>query len=285
MQRHKSILPGLTLGTLAALLLSAASAAAQSRSGLLTEEFHKVYPLTANGRVELRNINGAVRITAWDRNEVKVDAVKSAYRDERLKEVEIRVASAPDSISITTHYPEHNLTFHDDDADNPPRVDYTLTVPRAARLDEIKLVNGGLEIEGVRGEVRASSVNGRVTARGIHGVSRLSTVNGQLEAAFDRLEPANRAALNSVNGSVVITLPSDSNTEINASTVHGSIRNDFGLPVQHGRYVGHKLSGRLASGETRLDLKNVNGSISIRRADDGKTLSAVTNLLERDEMF
>src|SRR5271166_3340286 len=44
--------------------------------GKLTEEFHHTYPLPADGRVELDNLNGNVHITAWDQNQVKVDAVK-----------------------------------------------------------------------------------------------------------------------------------------------------------------------------------------------------------------
>src|SRR5258708_30954038 len=48
------------------------------------EEFHQTYPLSANGRVTVENLNGSVRIAVWDRNEVKVDAVKRAYRRERL---------------------------------------------------------------------------------------------------------------------------------------------------------------------------------------------------------
>ena len=40
----------------------------------LTEELHKTYPLDADGRVSLNNVHGAAHITAWDRNEVQVDA-------------------------------------------------------------------------------------------------------------------------------------------------------------------------------------------------------------------
>src|SRR6185503_8232326 len=52
----------------------------------LTEEFHQAYPLTATGRVSIAKINGNVHISAWDGNEVKVDAVKRAYTSEGLRE-------------------------------------------------------------------------------------------------------------------------------------------------------------------------------------------------------
>jgi hypothetical protein len=43
----------------------------------------------ADGRVSLKNVNGAVHISAWDRNEVQVDAIKRASTQEALNEAEI----------------------------------------------------------------------------------------------------------------------------------------------------------------------------------------------------
>jgi hypothetical protein len=37
----------------------------------LREEFHQTYPLAANGRVSLENLNGAARITVWDRTKCR----------------------------------------------------------------------------------------------------------------------------------------------------------------------------------------------------------------------
>jgi hypothetical protein len=68
---------GAVLGVLAALVLNATFAHA-AESNWVTEEFHQTYSLTSDGRVSLNNINGAAHISAWDRNEVKVDAVKRA---------------------------------------------------------------------------------------------------------------------------------------------------------------------------------------------------------------
>jgi hypothetical protein len=68
---------GLILATCAFLTITLA-AHASDHQGDVTEEFHQTYALSPNGRVELDNINGAVHISTWDQNEVKVDAVKSA---------------------------------------------------------------------------------------------------------------------------------------------------------------------------------------------------------------
>ena len=270
---------GFILGACAALLVNVAVARA-SDDAVVMEEFHQTYPLEANGRIDLHNINGWVKISSWDRNEVKVDAVKWAYSKERLDEAKIRVDASPSALHIQTEYPDRNLTFHDDDEDNPATVDYTLTVPVSARLQDIKLINGSLDMKNISGDVEASCINGKLTAAGLRGRTDLSTINGTLEIAFDRVDAQRRTELKSVNGSVHVTLPSDTNAEVTASTVHGHIDNDFGLPVDDGRFVGHKLDGRFGNGEGRVELKNVNGSIDIRRAADGKPPTPVTNLLE-----
>ncbi|HEU4770998.1 MAG TPA: hypothetical protein VFS68_02470, partial [Candidatus Udaeobacter sp.] len=50
----------------------------------LREEFHQTYSLSPTGRIGLENINGGVQIKVWDRAAVQVDAIKKAYRQNRL---------------------------------------------------------------------------------------------------------------------------------------------------------------------------------------------------------
>jgi putative adhesin len=268
---------GAVLGTACALFLFALDAHA-SDSRAFTEEFHQTYALSPEGRVALDNINGAVHISAWDRNEVKVDAVKYARTKDRLEDIRIEVDSGKDYLSIRTKYDhDHGWGTHND----PGGVEYTLTVPRIARLDEIKLINGHLDVTGVSGEVNASCINGRLEARELAGRDRLSTINGTLDARFDQLA-GHSVELNSVNGSIELTIPSDSKAEVEASTVSGSIENDFGLHVNHHRFVGHDLRGELGGGGTHIRLENVNGRIEIRHAQDGRALSPVKDLSHHD---
>jgi DUF4097 and DUF4098 domain-containing protein YvlB len=280
--RQSATWSGATLGTVCALLILALGAHASDHRGALTEEFHQTYALTADGRVALDNINGDVHISSWDRNEVKVDAVKYADTKERLDEAKIEVDSKASSLSIRTTYPEHDHNWNWGSRNNPASVEYTLTVPRAARLDEIKLINGRLDVNGVSGEVNASCINGRLEARNLAGRARLSTINGRLEAMFDQLA-GHSVELNSVNGSVDLTIPSDSKAEIEASTVSGGINNDFGLHVNNHHFVGHDLRGELGSGGTRIKLANVNGRIEVHHAQDGRALSPVKDLNHGDK--
>lgn len=272
---------GAVAGTICALLTFASVAEAADHHGDFTEEFHQTYTVSPNGRVELDNINGAVHISSWDRNEVKVDAVKYAGSKDRLDEARIEIDSGRDYVSIRTKYPHHDLNFNWGSRNNPAGVEYTLTVPRSIRLDEIKLINGSLDVSGVTGEVRASCINGTLEAHNLAGRAELSTINGHLDARFDQLTGSS-VELSSVNGSVELTIPSDSKAEIEASTVSGGIDNDFGLHVIHHRFVGHDLRGELGNGGAHIKLGNVNGRIEIRHASDGRSLSPVKDLSHRD---
>jgi DUF4097 and DUF4098 domain-containing protein YvlB len=265
-----------------ALFIFTVAAQASDHRGAFTEEFHQTYALTSDGRVELDNINGAVHISTWDQNEVKVDAVKYADSKERLEQARIDIDSGKDHLSIRTKYPDHDLTFNWGSHNNPASVEYTLTVPRTARLDEIKLINGSLDVTGVTGEVHASCINGRLEAHNLSGRADLSTINGHLDAKFDQLRGSS-LELKSVNGSVELTIPSDSKAEIEASTVSGGIDNDFGLHVNHHSFVGHDLRGELGNGGPRIKLSNVNGRIEIRHASDGRALSPAKDLSHRDK--
>jgi hypothetical protein len=273
---------GAVLGTVCALLVLAFAAHASDHRGALSEEFHQTYALTPDGRIELDNINGPVHISSWDQNQVKVDAVKYADTKERLDEAKIEIDARNDSISIRTKYPDHNQSWNWGSHNNPASVEYTLTVPRTARLDEIKLINGSLDVTGMSGEVNASCINGQLEAHDLSGRARLSTINGRLDARFGQLA-SNSVELNSVNGSVELTIPSDSKAELEADTVSGGINNDFGLHVNHHNFVGHDLRGELGSGGAHISLKNVNGRIEIRHAQDGRAMSPVKDLGHRDD--
>jgi hypothetical protein len=270
---------GTILVAVCALLLAVAQGHASDRRAF-TEEFHQTYPLAAGGRIELDNINGGVHITAWDRNEVKVDAVKYAGNKERLDEAKIEVEASGDSVSIRTKYPHHDHTFNGGWND-PAGVEYTLSVPRSARLDEIKLINGPLDIHGVTAEVRASCINGHMIAEGLQGRVKLEAINGRMEARFDRLTDS-PIELSSVNGGIDLTLPSDARAELEASTVSGGIDDDFGLHVRHHRFIGHDLRGELGGGGTHIQLSDVNGRIEIRHANDGHALSPAKDLNQDD---
>lgn len=225
------------------------------------EEYSETFPLSADGRVSLDNVNGRVEIQGWDNPQVKVEYTKRARSREGLDRMEVRIDSTERRIHVETDYKRSDFGWRDSGGE----VDYRLWVPRSARLDGIELVNGNLKIRDVDGDVNASLVNGDLTASGLSGDLELETVNGSLEVTLDKLRTNGDVSLESVNGRIEVVLPRGVSADISADSVHGRIRNDFGFDEKRERYgVGRSLHGSIGGGGARVDLETVNGSIDIR---------------------
>jgi hypothetical protein len=246
-----------------------------------TERIEQTYPLNANGRVSVSNVNGSITIETWDRNEVKFTAVKTADDKEKLTEVDVQIDSSPDVFSVETDYGNWKRDGKGWRNNGNLKVEYTLTVPRNAVLNEIETVNGSVKISNATNTVRASAVNGEVRATNLRGATNLSTVNGTVEADFDQLQTGSRISLDTVNGTVNLTIPSDANATLRADSVNGVISNDFGLPVRKGQYVGRDLYGKVGTGDVQIKLSSVNGGLSIKRRNDGKTPNPAVNMLQQ----
>jgi hypothetical protein len=247
-----------------------------------TERFEQTYPLNANGRVSVTNVNGPITVEAWDRNEVKLTAIKTADTREHLADVQIKIDARPEAIRIEADYEAWNRNNNGawKNRDNYKlEVEFRLMVPRGAVLNQIEAVNGSITVMNMTNITRVTSVNGEVKAVNLRGTARLETVNGGVEADFNTLQAGSQITLATVNGRANLIIPSDANATIRAETTNGTIANDFGLPIRKGEYVGRDLYGKVGSGDVRVRLESVNGPLSIRRKQDGKTLNPATNLL------
>jgi hypothetical protein len=242
---------------IAALALAAAAGLSAYAVGLPQAEFRQTYSLSPNGRVLVQNAYGDVRIIAWDRDEVQVQAVKKSRDGKRLDDARILVDSAQNLLSISTQYVGA-------DAEHPATVDYRIMVPRGANLENVRLTNGVLWITGVAGTVKAFSVNGSIKAEKLAGQTELATVNGQVDAAFDEIRVENPILLKSVNGPIKLSIPDGAGACVDARNRSGGIDSTFGRTVREAS--GNRLRTVVRRGGPVIQLHNVNGGISIRAA-------------------
>ncbi len=146
---------------------------------------------------------------------------------------------------------------------NDVSVDFTVRVPQGVRFIG-RNVNGGVEARALGGDVEAYTVNGSVNVSAA-GIARAQTVNGTINASMGNSNWTNELEFKTVNGSITLELPSQTNTELQAETVNGDISTDFAMTVQ-GRFGRRHVSGTIGSGGRQLQLETVNGNIRVRRA-------------------
>lgn len=230
--------------------------------------FDETFVLSPGGTVSLDNINGDATIEVWDRDEVRVHAVKTASSQDLLEALKVEIAAQPASVRIDTEYPS-SKRFRDEASDHDSherrhmKVEYTLTVPRSAVIDEVELVNGNLLVAGVQGGIDASTVNGNIVVRDAAGEASLSTVNGGIEIYVDQLGGSDEVELETVNGSIDLYLASSVSADLRAETVNGALANELGIEVIKGKYVGSSFKGSVGGGGSLVELETVNGSIEV----------------------
>jgi DUF4097 and DUF4098 domain-containing protein YvlB len=121
-------------------------------------------------------------------------------------------------------------------------------------------VNGGIDALNLRSDVSANSVNGKIDVSTTELASAKS-VNGGIVATMGKVE---NSSFKTVNGGVQLTLPANTNADVNASTVNGNISTDFPLTVS-GKVGPRTLSGKIGAGGRELKVSTVNGAISLKR--------------------
>lgn len=163
--------------------------------------------LDRGGAVDLSLISGKIRVTGWDRPDVKISATIESGR--------LRFSSNSSRVSLSV-----------DDSDDEGRrgrrhnntgdARYEVSVPRGSRLI-LEAVSGDITAKGSQGEIEASSVSGdvdvtdgarAVSAEAVSGNVHAAQVNGSLRAE-------------SVSGDLRIE---NVTGDLEASSVSGNIR-------------------------------------------------------------
>jgi hypothetical protein len=220
------------------------------------QTFEKTYPLSSGGSFLLENVNGSVQVDGWERDEVEVRAVKTASSDPRdLERVHIEVETEPGQVVVRTKYPRG--------AGVEVAVDYHIHVPNRVLLGSIETVNGSVTVRGVEGAGELRSVNGNVEVLDSSGRFSAKTTNGNLRLQFRHLLDGGPMNLETVNGSVVLGLPSDARANLKVLNMNGDFYSELPVTSTAGSPATRAFRGKLGSGGGEISVRTVNGGIRL----------------------
>jgi len=223
----------------------------------VTETFSHTYPLTASGSLHLENTNGPVEISGWDKNEVSVEAVKTAPTAEDLARVHIKVETAPDRLSVTSEYDKKWYLV----GSWRGEVRYTVRVPFGTTLQDLSVINGDIEVIDVKGSLTLKTLNGRIDANNVSSTGRFETVNGPITVQYAQLTGVDTITLRTVNGQCSLTLPKDSAYKLDSKSVNGGVRTDGALKIEK-TGLG-QLQARTGEGGPTIHFQSVNGGLVV----------------------
>jgi DUF4097 and DUF4098 domain-containing protein YvlB len=202
--------------------------------------------LDRGGAVDLSLISGRMRVTGWDRQDVKISAsIESGIL--RLSSNSSRVSVSVDDSDNEGHRGRRHNNVGD--------AHYEVSVPRGSRLI-LEAVSGDINASGSQGEIEASSVSGdvdvtdgvrTVSAEAVSGSVHAARITGNLrtETVSGELRVENVSGdveASSVSGD--IRLIGIQSKDIRAETVSGDIVYT-GTIEPSGRYSFESHSGTL----------------------------------------
>ena len=133
--------------------------------------------LAFGAKLWVRNRNGAISVSGWDKEQVSLSA---EIRDSEQRRIELVVQRLGPDLEIEAQFqePRLNLTLG---SVASPWCRMTLNVPRKL-LGHFRTTNGPITVDTVIGYVRCETVNGDITLGAIAGEVQADTTNGNVEA-------------------------------------------------------------------------------------------------------
>jgi len=246
------------LGLAALILTVAATAGAQETSG------PRVVVPSSNASqprlVKVTTVNASISVHTHTGTEVIVESEGGRNRrPERTPEGLHRI-DLPRDMTVTQ---EGDVINVKGPINGGP---ISLTVPVNVSL-QLKSVSGSIHVDGVHGEVDASTTNASVEVTNVSGTIVADTTNGSIRASMDQVDASKPISFSSVNGSIHVTLPSTLKANVKVRTMNGSAWSDFEMKMNGGLNLprGGAITGTINGGGVEASFTTLNGRIEIRK--------------------
>jgi len=220
--------------------------------------------LPAWDEVVARTVNGSIRVTAWDRDEIHIEArirVQKLARDDAKETAsQVQIEIGEDGIYATG--PRSSRSWWGGNG-RKWSVDYRIKVPSDSDI-AIKTTNGSLTVDDVTGDIVVQTTNGAIKLHDAGGAVKGGTTNGSIFVGLtDDQWRGDGLDLSTTNGSIKIELPKEFSADVDARTVNGSISVDH--PIQIQNKSRNRLKGTIGDGGPVLRARTTNGGVSLMR--------------------
>jgi len=244
---------------LLAVLILAASAAAQARSVGRTFRIEERFELNKDGTVILDNVIGDIEVTGTDDVAVSVDVLKTvvATDEEGIEEgrflTELVVGGdAANRVLRTLMGGPRNKQWSSS-------VYWRVKVPRKAHVRISSTSSNHIKVTGIRGNAYVKNFNGTIVFENDSGLVTGDSVNGSIVFTAPAILAETR--LTSVNGHVTVRVNQDADLRWIAETIGGDIRTN--LPVR-GMLAGPSFRGSVnAPGGPLLMTATLTGNVHL----------------------
>ena len=221
---------------------------------------------TSRPRVVTCNLmNGAISVKTHSGNEVIVEGqhrVREEYRGGMR-----RIGDSTRGLEVVED--DNVVSIHSQFGNNSVYI----TVPVDTSL-KLHTLSGGIDVDGVHGEVEVHTLNGHITVTNVSGTVTADSQNGEIKAIMDQVSNNKPLAFSTLNGVVDLTLPADLKADLTVKSNHGAVYSDFDVTLGGSRNVrdgsnririDSTIRGTINGGGVDLTIHTLNGAVYIRK--------------------
>ena len=233
---------------------------------MLEQTFDRTYSVEPTASIRIVNGDGSIRVYGAAATELRVQAIKRAYSQERLDKIDIKVSIQPGHVSITTDFPPKPKWAL---GDRSGAVDYVIVVPQTAKLEQVDLETGEILIEEMRSERAEIHLGtGRLFIHNGFANMRATVGTGPLALIYDWWEPVRFSVeAQSMSGGAWASIPGNAAFHLLAQTRTGKIVSDFAAPEQRSSEPIRKIDNVIGPNPTASFAIDVgDGNIRIFKA-------------------
>ncbi len=229
------------------------------------EEIRRSYAVTPETEINLRGINGGIKIETADVATAEVLIIRSANKREDLQFRKVMIERSPKELTIRVENDRKSI-FSSLGTIPEGRQRVLLRLPKKIELD-VNGLNGNFTSGEILGSIDLNGVSGEVKIARAGASTDINGVNGNVYVTYAPLV-GKKIEINGVNGNIDLQFEGEVNADVNSWGVNGNV--DADLPnVTHDEKEPRRgrINARIGTGGTKIELHGINGNIRMAKAD------------------
>jgi len=241
------------------------------------DDWSRTYNISGTPELRIETTDANIHVDTWDQKTIEAHITTSHYK---IGEGGIKVSDhqSGDAVDIEVRFPHTAFHFGFNQ-----RVDVDIHMPREGRVNlrtgdgeirlsglkgamELESGDGGEDINGVDGNLRAHTGDGHIRAEGRFDQLDLSSGDGRVDArAMAGSKAAADWSIRTGDGSVTLQVPDNFAADVNLHTGDGHISLDMPVTVE-GSLKNNDIRGKLNGGGSQLTIHTGDGSIRLEKS-------------------
>jgi DUF4097 and DUF4098 domain-containing protein YvlB len=214
------------------------------------------------GTLRLKSFSGRVTITASDRPEIVIDALRRASRD-RLDRIKLDIHASGANVVVVNANHDDRSWFDFIGNNRVVETDFDIKVPRRTNLD-VSVFSAPVTVEGVEGSHKFHSFSSRLSLSDVAGPIRAHSFSGAIAIRQRSWQPAETIDVDTFSGNIDLHLPEATRGTVSFHSFSGRLDSQLPLTLQSSsrRNVRAEIGG---GGAGTLRFKTFSGSVKIDR--------------------